>query len=131
MSMSSSLQYILDCINRNRKIILLEYTPMLYSLVGILEKEFGLIRGSFVFKKWLFILSGSLRHLNRRRLCVKIYNLKSKKCFLSLKKLKRYIVFNPYIIVHSSKGLCSARKAVERKTGGALYCMIYYVYKCS
>lgn len=46
-----SLTYIINSINANKKIILLRYTPILYSIVMILEREFRLVKTSFVFKK--------------------------------------------------------------------------------
>ena len=51
MKVSLSLKYILDNINRCKKVTLIRFTPTLYSLVNILEKEFGIIKNSFVFKQ--------------------------------------------------------------------------------
>ena len=131
MKISSSIKHILDSINYNRKIILVKYTPTLYIVLNILEKEFRLIKRSFIFKQWLFVIPELANELNKRYLSMKIHNSKSDKRFLSFERLKKYTKFNPYVIVHSTKGLCSASKALQTNNGGILYCVLYYVNKCS
>lgn len=45
------INYIIDSINNSKTLIIVRYTPILYSILSILEKEFRLIGPSFIFRK--------------------------------------------------------------------------------
>lgn len=123
LMLQTNIRYIIDSINNKKTLILIRYSHSLYSVLSILEKEFRLIKSSFIFRKWIFIRL--LPTFGRKRLHIKIFNSKLNRNFFSYKKLRTLSVQFPYIVVYSSKNICSAYKAIQKKHGGILCFIIY------
>lgn len=120
------IKLIIYNINNRKNIFTIKYTFFFYSILLIFEKEFGFISYNFIVGGWIFVIL-NLTHfyLKSKKLQYKIFNGKLRNNLMSYKQLKSFKAFSNYIIIFTTKGVCSIDKVINQKKGGVLYCLVY------
>lgn len=115
-----SIKNIIDNINKGKDFVIIKYTPIVHSIIVILEKDFGLIKKNILIDKWIFIKLNKIKV--KKKLYLDIFSTKNKRSFYSYKRLK--CLKHKYLIIHTIKGIFSLKQALRYKQGGVLFCLI-------
>ena len=119
--LKDNINILINNIKINKKYIIIPYTKLTY-LVFLLLKNYC-IKFIYKFNNWILVY---IIYKKKKKLNIKICNLKNKKnnfTYFQLQKIKQK---NKNGIIFSSKGIYLLSEIFKLKQGGILVCLIYY-----